>query len=134
MKNQLKESDITRIVKKVKGNDLNEGWFSDLFKSKFEKYSGKISTILTSLKESADNEKLKNSITSLSRDISNSNLDRRDKSDLENAMKRITYLIDDYKSGVDDLMRDLSSGQYIDPQNRQNYNPQRRPVRGNYRY
>lgn len=109
MKNQLKESDILRITKKVKGNNVNEGWFSNLFRSKYERYSDDMSEIMTDLVDNTYyDKKLITKIRELYLEIDKSDIDRYDKRNLLTLINRMYQTINRSKNELENLIREVN--------------------------
>lgn len=100
MKSNLKESDIKRIINRVKSEDLQESTWEGIkgwFKGKgyrYSKYLGELESVLDYLSEKIKSDrKVRNRLDEITKKIAESDMDDEKKKDLEFTLARIQNIL-----------------------------------------
>ena len=109
--NELSKKRINKAVFDVikESNQINEGWFSDLFGDDYEKYSQDLEKILEKLISNIYYDKdLVSQVTQLYSNVKNSDMDRRDKKELLDIMFGIYKVLEFSKNNLENYMNRLN--------------------------
>ena len=104
----ISESDIKRIVKKVKSENINEGLFDTFFGRGYSGYANDLSKIMEDLISNVYYDKnLIASVKNLYYDIKDSNLDRRQKQELTDIIGGVYQTLESSKNNLEKYLTRL---------------------------
>lgn len=110
MKKNISKTQINNAVNEVlkESNDVNEGWFSNLFKDKYTIYSEELEEIMQDLiKNVYSDQDIISNIKELYYKIQSSDMDRRDKRELLEIMYELYRLINETQIKVNRYIQRL---------------------------
>ena len=110
MKKNISKTQINNAVNEVlkESNDVNEGWFSNLFKDKYTIYSEELEEIMQDLiKNVYSDQDIISNIKELYSKIQSSDMDRRDKRELLEIMYELYRLINETQIKVNRYIQRL---------------------------
>jgi len=104
MKKNISKIQIDRSINEIinESNDVNEGWFSNLFGDDYTKYSKDLQEIMENLISNVYYDKdLITDVRKLYENIQNSDMDRRDKRELMDIMYNVYQTLETSKSRLE---------------------------------
>ena len=104
MKKNISKTQINNAINEVlkESDELNEGWFSNLFGDDYDKYSEDLQEIMENLISNVyDDEDLKKNVLDLYHNIQKSDMDRRDKRELLEIMHGLYNTLEQSKNKLE---------------------------------
>jgi hypothetical protein len=104
MKNNISKTQINNALNNVinESNDVNEGWFSNLFGDDYSKYSEDLQEIMENLVSNVYYDKdLITDVRKLYENVQKSDMDRRDKRELMDVMYNVYQTLEMSKTRLE---------------------------------
>lgn len=101
MKKNISKTQINKALNEVlkESNEVQEGWFSNLFGSDYDRYSDDLQEIMQNLISNVYyDENLISNVRELYQNVQNSDMDRRDKRELLDIMYNVYQILESSKN------------------------------------
>lgn len=110
MKKNISKNQIDRALRQTlkESNEVQEGWFGNLFGSEYDRYSDDLQEIMQNLVSNVYyDENLISNVRELYQNVQNSDMDRRDKRELLDIMYNVYQILESSKNKLNGYINRL---------------------------